>query len=98
MTKKLDAKIAVVTGGSAGIGLGIAHRFVDEDAQVFITGRHQSELDKAVSEIRGKVSAIQADAANLSDIDHLYEVVKAEAGRIDILARPRLLQAVEDHK
>src|SRR5277367_3526504 len=85
MTKKLEGKIAVVTGGSAGIGLATAKRFVDEGARVFITGRRQSELDKAVAEIGHGVTAIQADAAKLSDIDRVYDIVKAEAGRIDVL-------------
>jgi NAD(P)-dependent dehydrogenase (short-subunit alcohol dehydrogenase family) len=85
MTGKLEGKIAVITGGSAGIGLGTARRFVDEGAQVFITGRRQKELDKAAAEIGRNVTAIQADAAKLSDIDHIYDVVKAQAGRIDIL-------------
>ncbi|MGF6227607.1 NAD(P)-dependent dehydrogenase (short-subunit alcohol dehydrogenase family) [Inquilinus ginsengisoli] len=85
MAGKLEGKIAVVTGGSAGIGLGTAKRFVEEGARVFITGRRRSELDKAVAEIGRNVTAIQADAASLSDIDHVYEVVKAQAGRIDIL-------------
>ncbi|CAN7553194.1 SDR family oxidoreductase [Pararhizobium sp. LjRoot255] len=85
MTRKLEGKVAVITGGSAGIGLGAAKRFVEEGAQVFITGRRQSELDKAVAEIGGNATAIQADAANLADIDRIYEVVKAKAGRIDVL-------------
>ena len=66
MSKKLANKIAVVTGGSAGIGLGTAKRFAEEGAQVFITGRRQSELDKAVAEIGGNVSAIQGDASKLA--------------------------------
>jgi NAD(P)-dependent dehydrogenase (short-subunit alcohol dehydrogenase family) len=85
MTRKLEGKVAVITGGSAGIGLGAAKRFVEEGAQVFITGRRQSELDKAVVEIGGNATAIQADASNLADIDRIYEVVKKKAGRIDIL-------------
>ena len=85
MTKKLEGKIAVVTGGSAGIGLAAAKRFADEGARVFITGRRQSELDKAVGEIGRNVTAIQADAAKLSDIDRVYDIVKVEAGRIDVL-------------
>jgi NAD(P)-dependent dehydrogenase (short-subunit alcohol dehydrogenase family) len=62
---KLTGKIAVVTGGSAGIGQGIAARFVAEGAQVFITGRNRARLDKAVAEIGGNVSAVQGDASNL---------------------------------
>lgn len=85
MSRKLENKVAVITGGSAGIGLGAARRFVEEGAKVFITGRRQSELDKAVAEIGGDVTAIQADAANLSDIDRVYQIVREKAGRIDVL-------------
>jgi NAD(P)-dependent dehydrogenase (short-subunit alcohol dehydrogenase family) len=85
MTKKLQGKVAVITGGSAGIGLGAAKRFVDEGAQVFITGRRKSELDKAVAEIGGNITAIQADASSLGDIDRVYAIVKERAGRIDVL-------------
>ena len=85
MSRKLENKVAVITGGSAGIGLGAAKRFVDEGAKVFITGRRQSELDKAVAEIGGDVTAIRADAASLADIDRVYEIVKQQAGRIDVL-------------
>lgn len=85
MTKKLEGKIAVVTGGSAGIGLGTAKRFIEEGAHVFITGRRQSELDKAAAEIGSNVTAIKADASSLDDIDRIYEVVKEKAGRIDVL-------------
>jgi NAD(P)-dependent dehydrogenase (short-subunit alcohol dehydrogenase family) len=85
MSKKLEGKIAVVTGGSAGIGLGTAKRFAEEDARVFITGRRQSELDKAVAAIGGNATAIQGDASKLADIDRIYAKVKALAGRIDVL-------------
>lgn len=85
MTRKLEGKVAVITGGSAGIGLGAAKRFVEEGAVVFITGRRQSELDKAVAEIGENATAIRADASNLPDIDRIYEIVKTKAGRIDVL-------------
>ena len=85
MSSKLEGKIAIVTGGSAGIGLGTAKRFVEEGAYVFITGRRQAELDKAVAEIGRNVTAIQADASNLADIDRIYSIVKDRAGRIDVL-------------
>jgi NAD(P)-dependent dehydrogenase (short-subunit alcohol dehydrogenase family) len=85
MSRKLENKVAVITGGSAGIGFGAAKRFVEEGAKVFITGRRQSELDRAVAEIGGDVEAIQADAASLADIDRVYEIVKEKAGRIDVL-------------
>lgn len=85
MSRKLENKVAVITGGSAGIGLGAAKRFVEEGARVFITGRRQGELDRAVAEIGGDIEAIQADAASLADIDRVYEIVKEKAGRIDVL-------------
>jgi NAD(P)-dependent dehydrogenase (short-subunit alcohol dehydrogenase family) len=85
MSKKLEGKIAVVTGGSAGIGLGTAKRFAEEGARVFITGRRQAELDKAVAAIGGNATAIQGDASQLADIDRIYAKVKALAGRIDVL-------------
>ena len=85
MPRKLDGKIAVVTGGSAGIGLGTAKRFAEEGARVFITGRRQAELDKAVAAIGRGVTAIQGDASQLADIDRIYARVKELAGRIDVL-------------
>ncbi len=85
MDEKLKNKVAVVTGGSAGIGLGAAKHFAAEGAQVFITGRRQTELDKAVAEIGGNVTAVRGDTSNLADIDLIYESVKDKAGRIDIL-------------
>jgi NAD(P)-dependent dehydrogenase (short-subunit alcohol dehydrogenase family) len=86
MTNKLAGKIALVTGGSAGIGLGIAKRFAEEGAQVFITGRRQSQLDKAIASIGGEAVAIQGDTSNLADLDRVYATIKAQAGRIDALA------------
>ena len=86
MTSKLAGKIAVVTGGSAGIGLGIAKCFAQEGARVLITGRRQSELDKATASIGGDAAAIQGDTSNLADLDRLYAIIKAQAGRIDVLA------------
>jgi NAD(P)-dependent dehydrogenase (short-subunit alcohol dehydrogenase family) len=85
MGNKLENKVAVVTGGSAGIGMGTAKHFVVEGAQVFITGRRQSELDKAVAAIGGKVTAVRGDTSKLADIDLLYQTVKDQAGRIDVL-------------
>jgi NAD(P)-dependent dehydrogenase (short-subunit alcohol dehydrogenase family) len=81
---KLQGKVAVITGGTAGIGLAAAKLFVAEGAYVFITGRRQKELDDAVNEIGDSVSGVQGDVANLADLDRLYEVVKAK-GRIDIV-------------
>jgi len=83
--KGLDGKIAVVTGGSSGIGLATAQRFVQEGAYVLITGRRQSELDKAVNQIGKNVTDVQADVSNLEDLRRLYDVVKQQKGRIDIL-------------
>ena len=85
ITKQLDGKIAVISGGSSGIGLATAHRFVDEGAYVFITGRRQSELDAAVNRIGKNVSGVQADVSNLEDLDRLYDTVKQQKGRIDVL-------------
>ena len=84
--KKLEGKVAVITGGSSGIGLATAQRFVDEGAFVFITGRRQSELDAAVKQIgKNNVTGVQGDVSNLADLDRLYATVKEQKGRIDIL-------------
>jgi hypothetical protein len=85
MARKLEGKIAIVTGGTTGIGLATAKRFAAEGAQVFVTGRRQTELDAAVAAIGPGATGVQADSANLSDLNRLYERVKTEAGRIDIL-------------
>ena len=73
VTKRLDGKIAVITGGNSGIGLAAAHRFVQEGALFFITGRRHDELDKAVKQIGKNVTGIQGDVSNLADLDRLYE-------------------------
>ena len=86
MTGKLAGKVAVVTGGSAGIGLGIAKRFAQEGARVFITGRRQSQLDETVASIGANAAAIKGDTSNLADLDRLYATINAQAGRIDVLA------------
>jgi NAD(P)-dependent dehydrogenase (short-subunit alcohol dehydrogenase family) len=85
MNKKLDGKIAAVTGGSEGIGFATAKRFVADGAHVFITGRRQAELDAAVAEIGSNVTSVQGDVANLVDLDRLYQTIKVEKGRIDVL-------------
>ncbi|MFG7490802.1 SDR family NAD(P)-dependent oxidoreductase [Methylorubrum rhodesianum] len=85
MTQKLTDKIAVVTGGTSGIGLATAKRFAAEGAHVFVTGRRQAELDKAVAEIGPAATGVRADASKLADLDRLYEQVKAQAGRVDVL-------------
>lgn len=82
---KLEGKIAVITGGSSGIGLATVKRFVSEGAYVFITGRRQSELDIAVSEIGKNVTGIKSDVSNLADFDNLYNTVEGEKEHIDIL-------------
>lgn len=81
----LQGKIAVITGGSSGIGLATAKRFVKEGAYVFITGRRQAELDKAIAEIGDNVTAVQGDVSNLDDLDRLYKQVAAKKGKIDVL-------------
>jgi NAD(P)-dependent dehydrogenase (short-subunit alcohol dehydrogenase family) len=85
MTKKLEGKIAVVTGGTEGIGLATAQLFVKEGAYVFITGRRQKELDEAVKTIGTNVSGVQGDVAQLADLDRLYETISNVKGRIDIV-------------
>jgi len=82
--KKLQGKIAVITGGTTGIGLATAKLFVKEGAYVFITGRRQKELDAAVQAIGRNVTGVQGDVARLADLDRLYEAVKAK-GRIDVV-------------
>ena len=81
----LEEKVAVITGGNSGIGLATAQRFVKEGAYVFITGRRESELNKAVSLIGKNVTAVQADVSKLEDLDRLYETVGKVKGRLDII-------------
>ena len=83
--KMLEGKVAVITGGNSGIGLATAQRFVEEGADVFITGRRQSELDAAVKQIGKNVTGVQGDVSNLADLDRLYDTVKQQKGRIDVL-------------
>jgi NAD(P)-dependent dehydrogenase (short-subunit alcohol dehydrogenase family) len=82
---KLSGKIAVVTGGNSGIGLATAKQFALEGARVFISGRREKELDDAVNEIGNAARGIRADISKLADLDGLFDVVRAEAGTIDIL-------------
>lgn len=84
-THKLIGKIAVITGGTSGIGLATAQRFVAEGAYVFITGRRQSDLDAAVKQIGKNVTGVQGDVSDLADLDRLYAAVKQQEGRIDVL-------------
>lgn len=82
---RLEGKIGVITGGSSGIGLATAKRFVAEGAEIFITGRRQEELDRAVETIGAGVTAVQGDVSRMDDLDRLFETVRERSGRIDIL-------------
>jgi NAD(P)-dependent dehydrogenase (short-subunit alcohol dehydrogenase family) len=82
--KKLQGKVAVITGGTTGIGLAAAKLFVKEGAYVFITGRRQKELESAVQAIGSNVIGVQGDVAKLDDLDRLYEAIKAK-GELDII-------------
>jgi NAD(P)-dependent dehydrogenase (short-subunit alcohol dehydrogenase family) len=82
---KLQGKVAVITGGTTGIGFAAAKLFVEEGAYVFITGRRQKELDEAVNAIGRNVTGVQGDVSKLTDLDRLYETVKAEGRRIDVV-------------
>jgi NAD(P)-dependent dehydrogenase (short-subunit alcohol dehydrogenase family) len=82
---KLQGKVAVITGGTEGIGLATAQLFVNEGAYVFITGRRQKVLDEAVTAIGSNATGVQGDVAKLADLDRLYEIVGKVKGRIDII-------------
>lgn len=82
---KLEGKVAVITGGSSGIGLATAQRFAAEGAQVFITGRRQNELDDAVKQIGKNAVGVQGDVSKLEDLDRLYAQVEKQGARIDVL-------------
>jgi NAD(P)-dependent dehydrogenase (short-subunit alcohol dehydrogenase family) len=82
---KLEGKIALVTGGNSGIGLATAKQFVGEGAYVFITGRRDPELAAAVKEIGQNVTPVRGDASKLDDLDRLFEQVKREKGRLDVV-------------
>ena len=83
--KRLSGKNALITGGSTGIGLATAKRFVDEGAYVFITGRRWPELNAAVKQIGRNVAGIQGDVANLGDLDRLFAQIKQEKDKLDVV-------------
>jgi NAD(P)-dependent dehydrogenase (short-subunit alcohol dehydrogenase family) len=82
---KLEGKVAVITAATSGMALATAKLFVEEGAYVYITGRRKNKLDEAVKLIGKNVTGVQGDASNLADLDHLYDTVKREKGKIDIL-------------
>jgi len=82
---KLQNKVAVITGGTSGMALVTAKLFVEEGAYVFITGRRQEQLDKAVKEIGKNVTGVKGDSGNLADLDRLFDTVKKQKGHIDVL-------------
>ena len=85
MSQKLAGKIALITGGSSGLGLSTAERFIAEGAHVFITGRRQAELDEAAKALGEGATAVRGDVANLADLDALFAAIKERKGRLDIL-------------
>ena len=82
---KLDGKVAVITGGSSGMALAGAKLFVEQGAHIFISGRRQEGLDNAVKLIGRNVTGVQADSANLDELDHLFDAVRREKGAVDVL-------------
>ena len=85
MPKKFEDKVALITGGSTGIGLATAKQFVEEGAYVYITGRRQPELDAAVASVGSNISAMQGDVTKLADLDRIYARIGEEKGRLDIV-------------
>jgi NAD(P)-dependent dehydrogenase (short-subunit alcohol dehydrogenase family) len=82
---KLEGKIALVTGGNSGIGLATTRQFVRDGAYVFITGRRDAELAEAVKQIGENVTGVQGDVSNLADLDRLFDQIKREKGKLDIV-------------
>ncbi len=85
MGQKLAGKIALVTGGTSGLGLATAKRFVAEGATVVVTGRRQAELDAAVRELGGGTLGVRGDVASLADLDRLYAAIRDAFGRLDVV-------------
>lgn len=85
MAGRLNGKVALVTGGSSGIGLATAKRFVAEGATVYITGRKQEALDAAVRSIGGNITAVKADSSSVADLDRVYSTIKSKSGHLDVL-------------
>lgn len=85
MTRKLEGKIALITGGSSGIGLATAKQFIAEGAYVYITGRRQTELDGAVNAIGENIRGMQNDVSNLADLDRLFATIQQEQGHLDVI-------------
>jgi NAD(P)-dependent dehydrogenase (short-subunit alcohol dehydrogenase family) len=83
--KRLEGKIALITGGNSGIGLATAKQFVKEGAFVFVTGRRRQELDTAMNAIGRSVTAVQSDVSKMDDLDRLFSQIKREKGKLDIL-------------
>jgi NAD(P)-dependent dehydrogenase (short-subunit alcohol dehydrogenase family) len=81
----LDGKVALVTGGSSGIGYAIAARYAEEGATVYVTGRRQAELDEAVRSIGDRAIGVQGDVSDLSDLDRLFAVIGERSGRLDVV-------------
>ena len=83
--KKLEGKVALVTGGTSGIGLATAKSFIAEGAYVFITGRRQPELDAAVDALGKNTTGVQSDVSNMADLDRLFATIKQKQGRLDVV-------------
>src|SRR5678809_930806 len=95
-SKKLENKVAVITGATSGMALATAKLFVAEGAYVYITGRDRNRLDEAVRSIGHNVTGVQADSANLNDLARLAETVQEHHGRVDVLFASAGLGSVSD--